>query len=68
MISRNPEQFLKRKQILPTYRSGSRLDTGHLLVHQFPTGPTEEDNLRGEGCPAPDRPLLKDFTPPSSGV
>jgi len=68
MISRNPEQFLRRKGLLPAYSPSKRLDAGHLLVHQVPVGPTEESVYRGEGCPAPDRPVLKEFQAPSAGV
>ena len=54
-ISTDVTPYLERKGILKTRRPGPRLATGQLLVHDYPTGATEEKSRIAEGSPPPDR-------------
>ena len=65
-ISRSPQEFLKRKCSVPTYRPGPRFDPCGLLVHKYPTGFTVAKSTLAEGDPPPERAVFKDWSPLAS--
>ena len=65
MISRSPQEFLRRKGLVETHRPGPRFAPRDILVHKYETGQTPEKQRIAEGDPPPDRPFIKPWSSPT---
>lgn len=63
MVSRSPQKFMLRKEIVTTPPAGPRFAPCRVLVHKYPTGPTLEKARLAEGDPPPERAVLKPWPP-----
>jgi hypothetical protein len=63
MVSRSPQEYMRRKGIVPTFTARPRFSPCELLVHKYDTGPSPLKSSLAEGDPPPDRVSLQPWTP-----